>query len=551
MSWQEASDRLRSEGGLYDISFFAASISHSVGLSREVFGRLSGGMLSKFAGEWAQATEVERKAYLLEIHEFSHHALMFSTPAGILLWRLNQVIARDISFLFSQAQQLGIVFPPNRPPSATLNDPVWQAEFQTRADVPAGARAYIPHVIRSLSDVIRIRSIFFDRDGAVTNSELTFDMLIELLKRTFIYLQERCEVRFVTKWTTQLPPDTKVFPEGKVFNVTDIAEAHAMAGELFVLRAFQDMEGFERRRQAAATGPFGAAFAVGASATAAVNTLGISPHQVQLAALVACASTLDVANEEVEELVLEAALPWWRFTSPDVLKAGLVVDALRNCRNMSAMPLINAGSRWLIFTDVDLQARLDGPQAYWERLTNVVTSLQSLSLDLQIRAIHQGLSLNARYLVSMLADSNAGIALGEFSRLSPEAWRSELLLAVLLIEYSDEFFFPGDDLDEVYGPDDPIRRLRLYPLLQRPGYQLLGHILNGATHRTLYAAYARRLIPRSEVLQPKFEKLVGAETARFMRDIVAALFERGFGIGVDLAHLNVLPDYIPADRYIG
>src|SRR5260221_4297130 len=552
MSSLETSYRSRSEGGLYDISFFAASVSHPVAVSRDVFGRLSDGMLSQFAGEWAKLGEADRQAYLLETHEMWHHALMFSTPAGVLLWRLNQVISRDISYLFQQAREMRISFPPNRSPSETLNDPGWQTEFQNRADVAAGKRAYILYIIRSLSDVIRVRSVFFDRDGAATNSHLTVRELIAVMERTFAYLEERCEVRFVKKWKTRLPADAKVFPEGKAFNVMDIAEAHAIAGELFALRAFQDMDGFERRRQAAANGPFGAAFTVGVAATASVNAVGISPHQVQLMALVACASALEVAEDETRELMVEDVLPWWRFTSPDVLKPDLFINALRNWLSLSTSPLIDAGSRWVSFRDLSRASKNEDHEAKGKRFADLVTSLQSLSLDLQIHAIHKGAMLNVRYLMTVLAESNPKMQIpgAGFERLTDGDWRNELLLTIPLIEYSDEFLFPGQDLDDIYKPGNPLRNFRLYKLLQHPGYQLLGHILNGATTRTLYAAYARRLIPRSEVLRPKFEKLVTPDIAKSMCDIVANLFERGGATGVDLAHLNVLPEYIPAKLYI-
>ena len=346
-----------------------------------------------------------------------------------------------------------------------------------------------------MSDVIRVRSIFFDREGAATNADLIVRELIELLERTFVYLEERCEVRFVTKWKTRLPADAKIFPDGKAFNVMDIAEAHAIAGELFALRAFQDMDGFERRRRAAAAGPFGAAFSLGVAATAKANQLGLSPHQIQLMALVACSSALDVADDEIRELVIEDALPWWRFTSPDVLQVGLFVDALRNCLTLATKPLIGAGSRWISFHDPSRDTKNEDDEAKAKRFADLVGSVQSLSLDLQIRAIHNGAMLNTRYLMTVLAESNPtmSIAAAGLERLTDGDWRRELLLTIPLIEYSDEFLFPAEDLDEVYKPGHPLRQFRLYRLLQHPGYQLLGHILNGATTRTLYAAYARRL----------------------------------------------------------
>jgi hypothetical protein len=163
-----------------------------------------------------------------------------------------------------------------------------------------------------------------------------------------------------------------------------------------------------------------------------------------------------------------------RFT-PQVLGPDLALDALRNCLSLATTRLVNAESRWLVFKDVDMAAPWD-LETGADRFDDLVTSLRSLSLDLQIRAIHQGATLNASYLMTSLADSNPGMPSAGLPRMSPADWRAQLLLSAPLIEYSDDFFFNGEDLDEVYTPDNPIRRFHLYKRLQHPGDQLLGHI---------------------------------------------------------------------------
>jgi len=262
-------------------------------------------------------------------------------------------------------------------------------------------------------------------------------------------------------------------------------------------------------------------------------------------------STLDVAGGLGRELVVEEGLPWWRFTSSEVLGPRLLGDALLNCQNLAESRLVETGSQWLTFKDADFSAAKDDPESQREEIFNLVTSLASLGLDLQIRAIHQGSKLNARYLLTVMQESNPGLPMPPFQRLPAEAWRQQMQIAIPLVEYKDEFLFTGEDLDKIYGSNNPLKQLKIYKQLQNPAYQLLAHIINGATPRTLYAAYACNLVPHSKMLLPKFEKLVGKNTAARMHDLVAGLFDRGLVVGLEfLDHLNVLPDYVEADRFI-
>ena len=121
--------------GVYDVSFFAASIGHTIDQSRSVFERLTGGQLSDFREAWRGMSADDRRAYLLEQHEFAHHALMFSTPAGVLNWRINQIISRDIQWILRKCADYGVSFPSGTPPRTVLSKREWQVAFKRRADV--------------------------------------------------------------------------------------------------------------------------------------------------------------------------------------------------------------------------------------------------------------------------------------------------------------------------------------------------------------------------------------------------------------------------------
>jgi hypothetical protein len=533
--------------GVYDVSFFAASIRHTIEQSRAVFEKISGRNLSEFGEVWKDLSEDDRQAFLLENHEFAHHALMFSTPAGVLNWRINQVISRDVQWILRKCHDYGVAFPEGVPPQKIVSTRSWQVSFKRRADVDRGTKRELFRTIASLEDIIRLRRVLFEPGAATNFADLTFGEMQELLKRSYAYLEERCEIRFCTDWQTKLPRNTKVFPDGKAFNLVDIAEVHAIAIELFILRAVGDLGGLNRRVQLARHGAYGAAFGIAVEATSATNDVGFSSHQMQMLSLISFSSALDIPAPTTKTAYLEDAMPWWRFASGEAFTAKTYIDALRNCLAIAFEPLIGQGSRWLQMTSGEWP--LSGsPQL--EKISTLMMSLSSLGLDRQIHAIHQGAKLNWRYLVTQLEQSFEGHHPGEFDRLSAEAWRSELQTAVLLVEYKDCIHFRYADYDELY-PAGSFHRSSVKSLDRYgdPRYQLIGLILNGAIPRIMYAGYAGRLIPRLDILEPKlaayFENpSLAADTISMLQTVLEG------SAAVVGQHLTLLPKSVPLDRYI-
>lgn len=533
--------------GVYDVSFFAASIRHTIGHSRSVFDKLTGASLATFSKVWPTLADDERRAFLLEHHEFAHHALMFSTPAGVLNWRMNQVISRDVQWILLKCHEYGVRFPEQAQPQQVLSTRKWKIDFKKRADVDRRTKRELFRTIEGLEDVLLLRRILFEPGAPSHFAELTFGEMRSLLRRTFAYLESRCEVRLHRDWRTRLPLDTKVFPPARSFNLVDIAEVHAIAMELFVLRALGDTDAVHERAKRAQRGPHGLAFGLAVEWSKSVNELGLSPHQMQILALLAFATAIDVAPKDAEPVYLEDALPWWRFASEPEITNKIFGDALKNCMTLAAESLVGPGSRWLELADIDWPSLRQPTPA---KIEAVMKTLGSLGLDRQINAIHDGARRNWRYLATQLE-----ISLGErleidFERLTPEAWRGGLQTAVLLVEYKDGLHFTEADFDELYPKGskhrDTFRHLDSYA---PAALQVVGQLLCGAMPRIMYASYTGCLVPALSILEPKLANyLQSSSLAKNMISILSMILEQGIASAQN--DLTLVPETVRLERYI-
>lgn len=502
--------------------------------------------MTAFADTWKGLNAADRQAFLLEHHEFAHHALMFSTPAGVLNWRLNQVISRDVQWILKKCEDFGERFSAITPPREVVAARGWQVAFKRRSDVPRDVKNELLLTINSLEDMIQLRALFFEPGAAARFANLTFRDLLALLKRSFAYLERRCDVAFPKDWRTKLPLDTKVFTPDRSFNLVDIAEVHAIAMELFILRAVGDFEAMNRRVEEARHSPYGAAVAIAVDATREVNELGVSPHQMQVQSLIAFSATVDIRAPSTKELYLEEVLPWWRFATKAAYQPATYIDALRNCLFLSTEPLIGPGSRWLQMVPM-------GPNALPETsegVSGLFQTLTSLGLDRQIHSIHRGATLNWRYLATQLEDIGENKVPFPFERLNGEEWRGHQQMAALLVEYTDGLSFQHADFDELYPADSPYRKAM--PALNHyasPAYQLLAQLLNGALPRVAYASYAGRAVPALGVLEPKLANYFdNPELARSTIAMISPIVEGSMSVAG--SHLTLMPETLSVDRYI-
>lgn len=502
--------------------------------------------MTAFADTWKDLNAADRQAFLLEHHEFAHHALMFSTPAGVLNWRLNQVISRDAQWILKKCEDFGERFSAITPPREVVSARGWQVAFKRRSDVPRDVKNELLLTINSLEDMIQLRALFFEPGASERFADLTFRDLLALLKRSFAYLERRCDVAFPKDWRTKLPLGTKVFTPDRSFNLVDIAEVHAIAMELFILRAVGDFEAMNRRIEEARNGAYGAAVAIAVDATREVNELGVSPHQMQMQSLIAFSATLDIRAPSTKELYLEEVLPWWRFATKAAYQPATYIDALRNCFSISMAPLIGPGSRWLQLAPMAPNAL---PQTF-EGVSSLFMTLTSLGLDRQIHAIHRGATLNWRYLATQFEENFEDKAPFPFERLNGEEWRGHQQMAALLVEYTDGLNFQHADFDELYPADSEHRRT--IPALEHyadPAYQLLAQLLNGAIPRVAYASYAGRAVPALSVLEPKLaDYFNNLELARSTIAMIRPIVEGS--MSVSGSHLTLMPETLTVDRYI-
>ncbi len=525
----ESIDTLHSDAdGTYDISFFSSSVSHGIKLSLDVFGKFSGKQLSALAPKWRVATDAEKKAFLLESHEAAHHALLFSTPAGVLLWRINQVLSRDMHFISKMLGEFGLEVPESKSPRKWMQSKEFFDILRVTQSIDKGRALYLLHVIKSVEDLLKFRKILFEKDGAVCYKDVTFGVFIELANRVYPYLAERCEVPFDVKWTTRLSLETKIFPSDKSFNVMHIAECHAIAKELFLLRAFRDFTALRSRQLEAVNGPFGQCISLAIDMTTTENEIGFNPHAIQMSALIACSTKIDLSQSASAEFCLEEHLPWWAFAPSKTMSnhsGGAVRQAIESFSSQVKQPLIGAGSKWLVFHPISLFDEIEdhGLDGAVSPIQDFIQTLSSLGLDLQMYLIHQGAMQNLQFLLKVF--NHKGFSQTTKARAYQKAyekWEQFLLQNQVLIEYSDGILFRPVDLDQVYKEGHPARKLAGFERLDWPPLQLLGHILNGATARRSVAMYNRTQIPKSCVISEKIE--------RYLIDLYADMpqGERGF-----------------------
>jgi hypothetical protein len=266
--------------GVYELSYFGSSVRHSLRNSQDVYGRLSGkGRLSEHEAEWTTATEEYRSAYLLEEHENAHHRLLYGCPAGVLYWRLLQVLHRDISHFSNAKAMVDVEIPVNRTPADFFRSGDF---FRYLIKIGGGHLSdfsYPQGVIEAIDKVVLLIDILFHHNPKARFSNLTVSELLELLNDVFLWLAARCDITISEKWVSYLPGSEKVFIPGRDFNCMGLAEVHACAHELYLLRAFRDLVGFRRREKAFLDDQFGACFEAVREYVRFDNEVGYDPRE--------------------------------------------------------------------------------------------------------------------------------------------------------------------------------------------------------------------------------------------------------------------------------
>lgn len=514
-------DILASGGdGSYDVSFFSASVAHSSETSKRIFGDMSGAMLSARRPVWDGLPPQDKQAYLLERHEMAHHALMFSTPAGGLIWRLNQVIAREVGYLQRKCDEWQIIFEGLASPKESFSDAAWRATFMSGAATQEQTqrRAYCLHVFEALQKVVAFKTVIMQK-GAM--NDLTVGEFLDLVNFVYPYLEQRCAVAFVTEWKSRRPRGEKLFKAGEAYNMNDIAECHAIGAELFVLRALGDTDAFKLRAEQAATGPYRMAFGTAMAHTATQGDYAFSPFFVQVAALTSLCGNIDTISPDApKDRYIEDEFPWHRFAEWRANQSPALMSSIQSLMAWNAIPIIGAESRWLKFVD---WSRLED----FAKVQGLVDTLAALGLDLQIHAMHQGAMLNLRFLLTMLVKELGKTDTLPVPALTPEDWFAETLRSIHMIEYNDNLLFNGIDIDKIHPEGSPLRQLAIFDHLRSPVFQFMAHIVNGTSARNSFAGFYRRKIPKIDVLEPKVLRLFEEkEFATSICQLLRSLHER-------------------------
>jgi hypothetical protein len=485
---------------------------------------MDGAMLSERRPEWDAMGPLNRKAFLLEKHEVAHHALMFSTPAGALIWRINQVISRDAGFLLRCCNELGIAFEGLESPAEIFRAPLWQQQFLDASTSNENflRRAYCLKTFSAMERLVQFRSILIGKSVRQEYVDFTVGDFLALVNFCYAYLQDRCDCPFVTIWKSRRSNNEKLFQANGCYNINDIAECHAISTELFVLRALNDVDSLKERAERVRVGPYNVAFEKTLETTATEDQFGFSPFYIQICALMSLCGDIDTVDiNSSKERYIEDEFPWQRFSEWTLSNTRILVSSLQNLVGWCHRPLFGQGSKWIRFADWEPLNSLDNLQNYF-------SSLASLGLDLQIYSMHKGAALNYRFLFTALAESAPPQNEIPIAKLTNQEWLSETSLAIPLIEYDNGIFFPGLDLDEIYKQDHPIRKMRAFRLMIEPGLQLIAFIVNGTSTRNQFAQFYGRQIPKLDVLRGKLsEHFTAPGLADSVCDILKNAHERG------------------------
>ncbi len=454
----------------------------------------------------------------------AHHALMFSTPAGGLIWRINQVISRDAGFVLRNCRERGIEFDGLHSPRECFGSPEWQKEFLEGAinHEDSLRRGYCLTVFTAMERLVQFRTILMGKGVRRKHADLTVGEFLELVNFVYDYLQDRCDCAFATKWKTRRSHEEKLFPEGEQYNINDIAECHAISAELFVLRALGDSKAFKNRLQRALNGPYGEAFATAVDIGATGDQYGFSPYYVQAAALASLCGSVDTIDPDaLKERYIEDEFPWHRFGTWKLQNGAAITSSVLNLLEWSQRPLFGQESNWLRFADWTDMTSIEGVQDFF-------SSLASLGLDLQVYTMHQGAILNFRFLATTLVESRPSKDPIPFEKLSRDSWIAETNLSIPMIEYDNGILFSGFNLDEIYKQDHPARSMRAFASMRSPVFQLMAHIVNGTSARNQFAEFYERQVPSIDILRGKIsEHFKKPEVAESVCDMLKNVYERG------------------------
>lgn len=499
-----------SRNGCYQLSAFAASLRHSLDSSQEVFNKFSGKLLSQFSDEWNLCSDQEKKCYLVEEHEIAHHSLLHSTPLGVLQWRINQVLHRDIEYISGELAKNQIKVPSDIGLQSWLNSERF-SEACKIAGLEAEQINYYKYIISAIENSILLREILFSTRISNKNS-VSIGEFLKLINKCFKYMAKRCGLSFTTEWTTNLPPETSLFPEHLSFNARDLIEVHAIAREIWILRAFGDIQGAIKRVDQVKNQLYGECFSYLEKHLKTTDLIGFAVFPMQKLVLLACSSALDLTTcQKHNELIIEQHLPWWRLenilneSDRKVSEYGFLVDSIMCLNKLCSEPVFNLESNWLRYYSFERKGpnSIDKDKDHLNFIMDA-NNMLSLGMDVQLHIIHQGAKANLDFLTAIISYK------GKPPQPKIEEWHNRLRLSICIIEYENGVWYNDSlNFNHIMKHTDLVKDPNL-KYLNYPFMSIIAVVLMSAYIGRTIGVYQSEIIsdiePIKDKLRSTFEK---------------------------------------------
>lgn len=200
--------------------------------------------------DWNSLPPRDKNILLTDLHEFDHYDHLIASPFGILLFRIYNVLTRDVIWLGKEFEKLGLALNNGGKPLMEwlINEGVGIYEAKKRL-AATGAKdiEYLTfEVIPGLFAVTSLLELITSKNLPPKYKNLTVGEFCAILNWAYRYLRKRCDVDIIFKngqrsdwedvgfvWDTKLPKSTRIFQEGvPFFSYFNILECLAYFREL-------------------------------------------------------------------------------------------------------------------------------------------------------------------------------------------------------------------------------------------------------------------------------------------------------------------------------
>lgn len=512
-------------------------VTHTIDQSRSVYQKLSGPTYHSNVHNWKGLSAEEKSQYLIEEHEIAHHLLLSSTAAGMLEWRIAEVLHRDLDWLAREYRALGLVTPTNCNLVDWLKkqggDQCVYDALIARDGPEAELRIrYHNTVVDAIKDAVLLEDTLYGyADGP--HVEMTRRQFCDLFNRWNSWASKRSGLSIaLEEYPTEerardadhiLPittndPEAQLFPEFS-FNVSELIEAHATCQELWILEQHGDVEGAKDRLQERLQSPQGNALrALMKRVPSDRWQLRFSPPQAMLAVTRLLNTRLDIAFlKSRQDCTLEEILPWLVIDRTEDLRIVSSEDLIQVCEDLTRVqsnPIIGPHSQWVLFPLIDGSLRTYLEDLGDEGAGAFFKGLASLDVNRAIYTFKKAFRLSVSVFAAQTQDgSDAERAYG--------AWAESVRGLLTLIEYSDGALILGDGLFESAEVLDS--RVALF---KDPRVGLVGSILGSSQYHLARAYWYGSYLPHPEILFHKISRSLSDEGFDSLVNLTLPIYDR-------------------------